>query len=69
MILAQAVVGGMTLVHLLIVIIILAAVIAITYVALKAMGVPLPAWLVQIIVIVAVAVVAILAIRFVVSVW
>jgi len=54
--------------HLALLIIVIAALAAIVGIALNAMGLKLPGWAVQILVVVLVSVVAILAIRFVLSV-
>ncbi len=67
MILAQ-IAGGYGLVHLVILAIIVCAVVGIALVAIRASGVPIPGWAVQIFWIVVVAIVAILAIKFLLSV-
>ena len=67
LILAAATLGGMSIVEIGITIVIIAAVIAIVFAALKAYEIPVPAWLWQILTIVLVAVVAILALKFVAS--
>lgn len=50
--------------EILVAVIVIAACVGIVWVALRAMGVQLPQWFVQILLIIAVAVVAILAIKF-----
>ena len=49
-------------------IIIIAALVAIVFIAVKAMGVPVPAWVVQILFVVLIAIVAIFAIKFLLTV-
>lgn len=58
-----------SLVEIIVGIIVLAAVIAILLVALKAFGITIPPWVVQIFWIVVVAVVAIVAIRFILTLF
>lgn len=65
--LAAAALGGYSLGEIAKAIIIILAVVAIVYVACKAMGVEVPPWLVQIIVIVVIAIIAIVAISIVLS--
>jgi hypothetical protein len=55
----------MTLVHLLVLLIVVAAVVMIAVVALRAMGVEIPPWVKQIGWIILIAIVAVLAIKFV----
>ncbi len=57
-------VAGYSFIHIATIVVVVLAVIAVVYVATKAMGVPIPQWLIQIIVICVVAAVAILAIKF-----
>lgn len=65
LLLAQAA-GG--LVHWIVIAIVVVAVVAIFYVAMKAMGMQPPPWVIQIFWIVVIAVVAIVAIKFLLSV-
>lgn len=60
-------VGGWSFGQILIAIVIIAACVAIVYVALRQFGIAIPQWVIHIFWICAVAVVAILAIRFVLS--
>ena len=59
--------GSWTVGEFVIAIVIIAAVVAVMYVALRQFGVAIPPWVIQIFWIVVVAVVAILAIRFLLS--
>ena len=61
--------AGMSLISLLIYIVILAGVIAIVIVGLRAMGVSLPAWFVQILWIIAIVVVVVVANKFVIGLF
>jgi hypothetical protein len=65
--LAQLTLRGWGLGEMLVAVIVIAAVLGITYVAVKAMGLPVPAWTWQIVGILIVAVVAVFAIRVVLS--
>jgi hypothetical protein len=56
--------GGWGLAELLIAVIVVCAVLAVAYVALRAFGIGFPPWIMQIVGIVIVAVVAVVAIRF-----
>jgi hypothetical protein len=60
-------VGGMSLGQLAIAIIIICGLVAIVIIACRAMGVPIPPWLVQILVVVLVVIVAIAAIKFIIA--
>lgn len=59
----------MDLIHFLILAIILAGVIAVVVIAVRAMGLAIPAWFWQLLSVVAIVVVAILAIKLILSVW
>lgn len=67
MLLAQAVIGGYSIVQILLIIVVVAACVGIVYVALQQFGVAIPAFAVKIFWIVVCAVLAILAIKFVAS--
>ena len=58
-------IAGLTFVQILILIVVVAACIALVYVALRQFGISLPGWFLQVLCIVAVAVVVILAIKVV----
>lgn len=62
-----AILAGYTIGEIIIAIIIIAAAVAIMYVALKQMGVAIPPWVIQIFWIVVVCIVAIIAVRIVLS--
>ncbi len=64
MILAQVIVGGVGIVHLIIIAIVLAAIIGVAMICCRAAGINIPPWVVQIGWIVVVVIVAIVAIRF-----
>ncbi len=64
---ADVFLGGMSLGHLLIAIVIIAACIALVYVAFNQFGTTIPGWVVNVFWIVIVAVVVIFAIRFVMT--
>jgi hypothetical protein len=68
LLLAQAMDGG-TLVSWLIGAVIIGAIIGVVIIALNKFGIPIPQWVWQIAGIVLVAVVAIVAIKFLVSIW
>lgn len=62
-------IGGMPIIHWIIVIIVVAAAIGIMYVALQQFGVQIPDFVVKIFWICVVAVVAILAVKFIAGIW
>lgn len=64
--LAQAV-GGYSIVHILVLVVVIAAVVALMYVALRQFGIQIPDWVRQVFWIVVVAVVVIFAIKIVVG--
>lgn len=59
--------AGYTIGQILVAVIVIAAVIAIAYIAIKAMGIPIPPWAINILWIVIIALVAIFAIKLVLS--
>jgi hypothetical protein len=66
---AQVVVPGWSLGQILIAIVVVAACVALVYVALRQFGIAIPEWVKQIFWIVVVAFVVIVAIKFVLSMW
>ena len=60
---------GWSLGEVLIAIVIIAAIVAVVYVALKGFGIPVPPWAIQILWIVLLAVLAVFAIKLILSMW
>ena len=59
--------GGYSIGELMIGVIIVAAIIAITYIALKGFGIPIPPWFMQIVLVIVLCIVAVFAIRLIMS--
>lgn len=69
MLLAQVIAGGWTVVNIAILIVVIAAVVALVYIALRQFGITVPPWFVQVLWILVVAFVVILAIKLVASMF